>query len=467
MNKIRGIRATTVGSIDSEILSFTVGRDLELDLLLAEVDCVGTAAHVTMLSRMPLNPPVFTARERGKVIAALIRIICEIHHGEFGITVEDQDVHMAIERMLTKRIGALGRKIHTARSRNDQVALDLRLYSREQILATAEEALDLAQVLVALARRHRLVPMVGRTHMQPAMPSSIGLWASAFAESLFDDVALMMSIYELNDQCPLGSAASYGVSMPIDRNLTSRLLGFRQPIHNVLYAGNARGKLEALILSGCGQVMLSLSRLAEDLMIYTMPEFNYFSLPAEYCTGSSIMPQKNNPDVLELVRARTATVLAHGQCVSEIIRALPSGYNRDLQETKGPFMDGMSVTRACLRAMVRMVKGLAVNQDRLTKSFAPSVFAADRALELVGQGMPFRDAYRFVKEHLDDLASIDPRQAVSAKTHLGAPGGLDFRAMDARRRGLCKAIEGKRKTVNRAVSRLLGVKYRMAGPIDK
>lgn len=463
MNKKRVTHATTVGSIDAEVLAFTVGKDLEHDLLLAEVDCIGTAAHVTMLSRMPLKPPVFTERERSKVIKALNRIICDIHHGEFGITVADQDVHMAIERILTRRIGSLGRKIHTARSRNDQVAVDLRLYSREQLLAAAEEALDLAKVLVSLARRNRLVPMVGRTHMQPAMPSSVGLWASAFAESLFDDVALMLNIYELNNQCPLGSAASYGVPIPIDRELTSRLLGFRQPIHNVLYAGNARGKLEALILTGCGQIMLSLSRLVEDLMIYTMPEFNYFSLPPEYCTGSSIMPQKNNPDVLELVRARAATVLANGQCVAEIVRALPSGYNRDLQETKGPFMDGIAVTRACLRAMSRMMRGLTVNADKLAGGFTPAVFAADRALEMVGQGMPFRDAYHFVKEHLADLASIDPRQAVSAKKHLGAPGGLDFRAMESRRKALSKVIAGKRTAVDRAVSRLLGVRCRMAG----
>lgn len=462
MSKHSNIRATTVGDVDSEILSFTVGKDPENDLLLAEFDCIGTAAHVTMLSRMPLKPPVLTERERKKVVSELVRIIGQVRNGAFRITTDDQDVHMAVERMLTRRLGAIGRKVHTARSRNDQVAVDLRLFARDQLLGAADESVNLAAVLTGLARRNRRIPMVGRTHMQPAMPSSVGVWASAFAESLLDDVVLLLNIYELNDQCPLGSAAGYGVSLPIDREMTSRLLGFRQPVHNVLHAGNARGKLEALVLSGCGQVMLSLSRLAEDLILYSMPEFGYFSLPAEYCTGSSIMPQKSNPDVLELVRAKAAAVLAYGHCVSEIVRALPSGYNRDLQETKEPFMAGISATRACLRVMARLMKGLAVNAERLAGAFTPAVFAADRALELVGSGMPFRDAYRFTKKHLDEMEGIDAGRAVSAKAHLGAPGGMDFRAMEARCAASRRVIAGKRLSVDRAVSRLLGVSWRPA-----
>ncbi|MEI6808385.1 MAG: argininosuccinate lyase [bacterium] len=463
MTMQRKIRVTTVGDVDSELLAFTVGRDTENDLRLIEADCIGTAAHVTMLSRMPLKRALFTGREVKQVISELVGIINKSRIGEFAITVDDQDVHMAVERTLTKKLGAIGRKIHTARSRNDQVAVDLRLFAKNEILSTADEATELAGILVALSRRHVRVPMVGRTHMQPAMPSSVGLWASAFAESLLDDVILLLNIYELNDQCPLGSAAGYGVSLPIDRELTSRLLGFSRPVHNVLHASNARGKVEALVLSGCGQVMLSLSRLAEDLILYSMPEFGYFSLPPEYCTGSSIMPQKNNPDVLELIRAKSATVLANGQCVADIVRGLPSGYNRDLQESKGPFMDGIATTRACLRAMSRLVKGLIVNADRLKSAFTPAVFAADRALELAGNGMPFRDAYRFVKKHLAELEGIDACQAVAAKTHLGAPGGLNLKAIESRCRLARKVIAVERKSIDRTVSKLLGVKYRSTG----
>lgn len=461
------ISVTTVGNVDSELLAFTVGRDAENDLRLIEADCIGTAAHVTMLSQMPLKQALFTGREVKRVISELVVIINKSRVGAFGITVDDQDVHMAVERTLTRKLGAIGRKIHTARSRNDQVAVDLRLFAKNEILSAAEEAIDLAGILLAFSRRHVGVPMVGRTHMQPAMPSSVGLWASAFAESLLDDVVLLLSIYALNDQCPLGSAAGYGVSLPIDRELTSRLLGFSRPVHNVLHASNARGKVEALVLSGCGQVMLSLSRLAEDLILYSMPEFGYFSLPPEYCTGSSIMPQKNNPDVLELIRAKSSMVLANGQCVADIVRGLPSGYNRDLQETKGPFMDGVTTTRACLRAMSRLVNGLIVNADRLKSAFTPAVFAADRALELAGSGMPFRDAYLFVKKHLAELERIDACRAIAAKTHLGAPGGLDLKAMEARCRAARRTIAGKRESVNRATSRLLGVKYRPTGQLGR
>jgi len=453
---------TTVGNVDAEVLEFTVGNDPETDLLLAVADCIGTAAHVTMLSRMPVNPPVFTKAAAKKVVAELARIMAKAGRGEFRITLRDQDVHMAIESELTRRLGELGRKVHTGRSRNDQVAVDLRLFAKEQLLCTIGEALDLAGVLLAFAQKHRLVPMVGRTHMQPAMPSSVGLWLSAYAESLLDDVVLLTAVYELNDQCPLGSAASYGVPLPIDRNLTARLLGFNRPVHNVLYANNARGKVEALVLSACGQVMLSISRLAQDLIVYTMPEFDYFSFPREFGTGSSIMPQKNNPDVLELVRAKAAVVLAQEACVAGIVRALPGGYNRDLQETKQPFVSGIAATRASLRIMKLLVSGLVVHTDNLMVGFTPGVFATDRALDLVGKGMPFRDAYRFVKENLSDLEGIDPRKAVAAKKHLGAPAGLDLRGLKSRLLASRRLATMKRKGYSEAVSRLMGVKYPLA-----
>lgn len=462
----RNTRVTTVGKIDSELLAFTVGKDPQYDLLLVEADCIGTAAHVTMLSRMPLKRPLFTAREVQRVISELAVIINKSRAGAFTITVDDQDVHMAIERILTRRLGATGRKIHTARSRNDQVAVDLRIFARDQILTAAGEAADLADVLLRLANRYSRVPMVGRTHMQPAMPSSVGLWASAFVEGLLDDVIVLLNAYALNDQCPLGSAAGYGVSLPIDRELSSRLLGFSRPVHNVIHAATARGKMEALILSACGQVMLSLSRLAQDLILYSMPEFGYFSLPPEYCTGSSIMPQKNNPDVLELIRAKSATVLATGLCVSDIVRSLPSGYNRDLQETKGPFIEGVTTTISCLKAMKRLVAEVSINRDRLISAFTPAVFAADRALELAGNGMPFRDAYKHVKTHLDELERIDPVRALAAKTHLGAPGGLDLKTMKARCSASRRLVRDRQNVVERVVSRLLRVEYRRSGMLE-
>ncbi len=452
-------RKTTVGNIDEDVLRFTVGKDPELDLELAEADCIGSAAHATMLARMRLPKRLFSDAERRRIIRSLVGVIRSIRSGRFRISMDDQDVHMAVERLLTAELGELGRKIHTARSRNDQVAVDLRLYAKAQLLDLVDEALDLADALLRMARRHQMVPMVGRTHMQPAMPSSVGLWASAFAEGILDDVVLLVNAYELNDQSPLGSAASYGVPLPIDRELTSALLGFSRPIGNVLHANNARGKMESVILFACAQAMVTLSRLSQDLILFSMPEFGYFSLPAAYCTGSSIMPQKKNPDVLELIRAKTSAVTSGAFGVMDMLRALPSGYNRDLQAAKEPFMEGIRTTRASLRILAKLVAGIEVNRKALADAFDPSVFAADRALELAASGMPFRDAYRHVKEHLAELECTQPLDAIRRKRHLGAPAGLDLKDAAGRIRAARAFSRDERRAFHRAVSRLLGVAY--------
>ncbi len=450
---------TTVGTINNETLAFTAGRDVELDHALITVDCIGTAAHVAMLSKMPLTPRLITEAERKQVIAGLVEIIGLAQQNKFKIRLADQDVHLAVERTLTKKLGDLGKKIHTCRSRNDQVAVDLRLYAKEQILQTLEEAAALASALVAFGKKHEAVPMVGRTHMQPGMPSSVGLWATAHAESLLDDCVGLVNAYELNDQCPLGSAASYGVPLPIDRPLVADLLGFSRPVHNVLYANNARGKMESIVLGAMSQVMLTLSRLAQDFMLFTMPEFGYFKLPAEFCTGSSIMPQKQNPDVCELVRAKASRVKAAELGVYDLVKGSPAGYNRDLQEAKELFMEGIATTRACLRILAPMVKETKVDKKALIAGFTPDVFATDRALELVAEGMPFRDAYHHVKENLQELESIDPVEALQLKTHLGAPLGLDWDLFKTRIAAVKKTAREERKGFNKAVSKLLGTSY--------
>lgn len=450
-------KKTVVGKIDADILSFTVGKDPQTDLVLAEFDCVGSAAHVTMLSRMKSKP--VTVKERQKIVQQLVQIIRKVRSGSFRITTADQDIHMAVERVLTQKLGDLGKKIHTARSRNDQIALDVRLYARKELLGTIEESARLSVVLLRFAERYQTVPMVGRTHGMPAMPSSVGLWASAYAESLLDDIGLLMAAYDLNDQSPLGAAAGYGVPLPIDRELTAKLLGFSRPCHNVLSAMNARGKCESAILSAMGQVMLTLSRLSADLILYTMPEFNYFKLPAAYCTGSSIMPQKQNPDVLELVRAKASRVLANSFSIAEIVRGLPGGYNRDLQETKAPFIEGIEQTRASVRILVKLIKGVTANKKALLAGFTAGVFSADDVLELVGSGLPFRDAYNLVKKNLDSGEPRDPQQAVAAKKHLGAPAGLDLDALSQRAIAADGFAKEERRICSRAISKLLGIKY--------
>jgi argininosuccinate lyase len=425
-------KKTIVGKINPDVLSFTVGLDPILDLNLAVWDCIGTAAHVTMLSKMKVKPAILSTSDKDKVIKALNEIIAEAKQGGFTITEADQDVHLAVERRLTERLGELGRKVHTGRSRNDQVAVDIRLHVRDELLGMTGEVATLAEELVTFGKRHEKLPMVGRTHLQPAMPSSVGVWATGYAEALLDDLILVDAAYTFNDRCPLGSAAGYGVPIPIDRYLTAKLLAFSTPHHNVFHASNMRGKNEAILLSACGQLMLTLSRMAEDLILFSMPEFGYFVLPPEVCTGSSIMPQKYNPDVLELIRAKTAVVLGLGSAANNLLKSMPGGYNRDLQESKALYMEGLRVTRASLRIMSLMAKSLDVNPDRLRAGFTPGVFATDFALELVAGGMPFRDAYQQVRSNLDALASENPDKAIAKKTHLGSTAGLDFNLYRAR-----------------------------------
>ncbi len=450
---------TLIGQIHPDVLAFTVGKDPVLDLELAEWDCIGTAAHVTMLSRLRVKPAVLLPKDRDRVVHELLAVMRTARAGRFTITVADQDVHLAVERQLTERLGELGRRVHTARSRNDQVAVDLRLHAREQLLGLQEEVAGLAAGLLRLAQAHRRVPMVGRTHLQPAMPSSVGLWASGYAEALLDDLIVVDAAYTYNDRCPLGSAAGYGVPLPLDRALTSRLLGFSAPHHNVFYASNARGKVESIILGALAQVMLTLSRLAEDLILFSMPEFGYFRLPPELCTGSSIMPQKYNPDVLELVRAKCARLLGSAFASAALLKALPGGYNRDLQESKELYLDGMTTTRAALRILTLLAASLDVRPDRLRAGFSPGVFATDRALALVASGMPFRDAYQQVRAHLDDLECADPDAALAAKTHLGGTAGLDLGGLRARAQSVQRSARQRRRVSHAAFARLLGVRY--------
>jgi argininosuccinate lyase len=452
-------RKTLVGEIHPDVLAFTAGNDVVLDVALVEADCIGSAAHVRMLSELKLDIPLFSKAECDAVIAELVAIMRKARAGKFQITTQDQDVHLAVERALSRKLGDAGKRVHTARSRNDQVAVDLRLYAKEQLLGMIEEAATLAKVLLTLGKRHEKVPMVGRTHLQPAMPSSVGVWASAHAESLLDDIELLVAAFAQNDRCPLGSAAGYGVPLPIDRGLTSRLLGFERPIHNVMYASNARGKCESVILAAASQVMLSLSRLAEDMVLFMMPEFGYFKLSSEYCTGSSIMPQKQNPDVFELVRARTSKVLACTNSITGILKGLPGGYQRDLQETKEPFLEGIGVTRDALRAVALVMAEVKIDANALSRGFKPGVFSTDRALELVASGVPFRDAYHDVKANLDQLSGVDPKAAIAAKVHEGAPAGLDFKAMRQRASEGLAFVKKQKRRYYSAVTKLLGVNY--------
>ena len=456
---MKNVEKTITGNVDPDVLDYTVGEDPVLDRELVKWDAAGTAAHVTMLSRMKLpkgTPPVVTPAEAVKVRRELAAVVDEFRTGKFEIREADQDVHMAVERRLTETLGDLGKKIHTGRSRNDQVAVDVRLHIKDQLLATEGEVVALASSLLSFGKKHSLLPLVGRTHLQPAMPSSVGVWASGHAEMILDQVTNLEAAYGINDLCPLGSAAGYGVPLPLDRNLTSSLLGFSRPLHNVFGASMARGEDEAALLSALAQLMVVLSRLAEDLIIFSMPEFAYFKLPREYCTGSSIMPQKYNPDVLELVRSKAAIVVGLQTAALTQLHAMPGGYNRDLQDSKGLYMKGLSITRTTLRILAKVVDGVSVDEDKLRAGFIPGVFATDAALRQVAAGVPWREAYHDVRDHLERLESEDADSAVLAKRHLGATNGLDWRMYAQRVSAVKKEVAKRRRGFDSKIAALLG-----------
>ena len=438
--------------LDEAMERFTVGEDYILDRNLVAADCVASIAQAAMLESIN----ILTRQEFESLKRELVHIIELNQKGEFSIRISDEDCHTAIENHLTGALGEAGKKIHTGRSRNDQVIAALRLYARSFLLEFQGCLMRLAGDLIGFAKKHQDVPMPGRTHMQIAMPSSLGLWAGAYAEELLDDHTLVSTAYDLNNRSPLGSAAGYGVPLPINRQMVSEALGFRSVQNNVLYVNNSRGKIESIILNALEQVMLTLSKLAQDLILFSMPEFQYFTLPAELCTGSSLMPQKRNPAGLELIRAKASSVAASTLQVKGIIRALPSGYNRDFQETKPAFIRALKDSLASVQVMDLIINRLNVNKEKLLAGFTPEIYATDRALELVESGLPFREAYLEVALNLDKLENLDPHEAIQKKTHAGATGNLGLDPAGKRVEDLKGMLEEEARRVEKKITGLTG-----------
>lgn len=399
---------------------FMTGADPIIDRSLIKYDCIGSIAHASMLHKIGiLNDSELADLKKG-----LNRIISLAKDGKFEIAFEDEDVHTAVENYLIKHFGEVGKKLHTARSRNDQILLDLRLYMRDYLLNITEALLHLAESLLHFAEKYKVIPIPGRTHFQRAMPSSLGLWAGAFLESLLDDALLLQTAYQIINQSPLGSAASYGVSLPIDRQYVADLLGFTSVQNNVLYANNSRGKFESIVLSALVQIMTDLSKFATDVIVFSTPEFGYLTLPEKFCPGSSLMPQKRNPDPLELIRAKASIVAGSYNQVLDVIRSLPSGYNRDFQETKLPLMLGLEETYNSLHVFTRIMESVEVNEKKCYAAFSPELFATDDVLKLVSGGMPFRDAYHQVAQNPEKVSNLNPKDNILNKKHLGATGNL-------------------------------------------
>ena len=404
--------------VNAEIERFTVGRDREMDLYLAKYDVLGSMAHITMLESIGL----IGKDELPLLLAELKNIyqICE--RGEFVIEDGVEDVHSQVELMLTRKLGDMGKKIHSGRSRNDQVLVDLKLFTRHELMEVAEGVKVLFDELIQKSEQYKGVLMPGYTHLQVAMPSSFGLWFGAYAESLTDDMLFLQAAYKMTNRNPLGSAAGYGSSFPLNRQMTTDLLGFDSMDYNVVYAQMGRGKMERNVGFAIATIAGTLAKMAFDACLFNSQNFAFVKLPKECTTGSSIMPHKKNPDVFELIRAKCNKLQALPQQVTLIMNNLPVGYFRDLQIIKEVFLPAFDELKDCLGMAAYIINKIEVREDILDNPMYDPMFSVEEVNRLAAEGMPFRDAYK--KVGLDiEAGTFRPNKAIH-HTHEGSIGNL-------------------------------------------
>lgn len=408
-------------SVSGLIEKFTVGRDKEFDLLLARYDVQGSIAHATMLGKVGL----MTKQESEKAVDALQQILQEIEKNNFTIDDSIEDIHSQVEYMLTQRIGDTGKKIHSGRSRNDQVAVDIKLYLRAEINQVRKETTRLFELLLSQSETHKDKLLPGYTHLQIAMPSSFGLWFGAYAESLVDDLELLAAAYSVTNKNPLGSGAGYGSSFPLDRALTTQLLEFSGLHYNSVYAQMSRGKTEKFVATGLAAIAATVGRLAMDCCLYLNQNFGFISFPAELTTGSSIMPHKKNPDVFELIRAKCNRIQSVPNELSLLLGNLPSGYHRDLQLTKEILFPAIEELKACLQLAFMMLSRIEIRENILQDEKYRYLFSVEAVNELVNQGVPFREAYQQVGNQIESGKFHYDFSKGLHHTHEGSIGNLN------------------------------------------
>lgn len=411
--------------VDKEVEAFTVGKDREMDIYLAKHDVLGSMAHITMLESIGL----LTSEELALLLKELRQIHAIAEKGEFVIEEGVEDVHSQVELLLTRKLGDIGKKIHSGRSRNDQVLVDLKLFTRTEIRELTDLCKDLFEVLLQQSERYKHILLPGYTHLQVAMPSSFGLWFGAYAESLTDDLQLMQAAYKICNRNPLGSAAGYGSSFPLKRQMTTDLLGFDSLNYNVVYAQMGRGKMERTVAFAMAGIAATLSKLAFDACMFNSQNFGFIKLPDQFTTGSSIMPHKKNPDVFELTRAKCNKIQALPQQITLICNNLPSGYFRDLQIIKEVFLPAFDELKDCLHMVMHMMREVKVNQNILEDDKYCLLFSVEEVNRRVLEGMPFRDAYKQVGLEIE-AGKFSPDRKIN-HTHEGSIGNLCNDAISA------------------------------------
>lgn len=433
--------------VDHEVDVFTVGRDREMDLYLAKYDVLGSMAHITMLEKIGL----LEADELKQLLVELRKIYAIAEAGQFVIEDGIEDVHSQVELMLTRQLGDMGKKIHSGRSRNDQVLVDLKLYTRAEIQELVHLVQELFEVLQQQSERYKEVLLPGYTHLQIAMPSSFGLWFGAYAESLTDDMLLLQAAYRICNRNPLGSAAGYGSSFPLNRQLTTDLLGFDSMDYNVVYAQMGRGKMERTVAFALAGIAGTLSKLAFDACMFNSQNFGFIKLPDQFTTGSSIMPHKKNPDVFELTRAKCNKIQGLPNQITLICNNLPSGYFRDLQIIKEVFLPSFDELKDCLRMVTHMMRKVKVNEHILDDDKYSLLFSVEEVNRRVLAGVPFRDAYKQVGLAIEAGEFVADKQV--HHTHEGSIGNLCNTEIAAL---MQKAVDGFHfERMNAAVDALL------------
>ena len=405
-------------SVNEKIEKFTVGRDPEFDMLLAQFDVQGSLAHTQMLESIGL----LEKSELSDIQAELKNIYAEIQSGNFIIEQGIEDVHSQVELLLTRKLGEAGKKIHSGRSRNDQVLVDLKLFTRSRLQEMAEACNNLFELLISLSDKFKEVLLPGYTHLQIAMPSSFGLWFGAYAESLVDDMEMLQTAYKIANKNPLGSGAGYGSSFPLNRTMTTELLGFQELHYNVVYAQMSRGKTELFATTAIAQIASTLSRLAMDICLYNSQNFGFIKLPDEMTTGSSIMPHKKNPDVAELLRGKTNRLKGLPNEIQLVMGNLPSGYHREMQILKEILMPAFDEILNCLDMTYFMLSNIEVKENILSDEKYDMLFSVERVNELVLQGVPFREAYKIIGNEINS-GTYSPNRNLN-HTHEGSIGNL-------------------------------------------
>lgn len=439
--------------LNKDIDVFLNSKDTAYDQVLVPYDVYGSIAHAKMLVKIGL----LDKESLSKVLLAFEQIL-ELHEkGKFVVSFEDEDVHTKVENFLVDKLGDTGKKIHTGRSRNDQVLLDLRLFSKDEILEVVEFTSKVVSKLLLLSEKHKLVPMPGYTHMQKAMPSSVGMWFSSYAESLLDGIECLFSSYKLVNKSPLGSAAGYGVPLPLDREHVAKQLGFAGVQINSLYCQNGRGKMESFVVSSLLQIMFDVSRFASDVLLFTTSEYGFFSVNDTITTGSSIMPQKKNVDVAEVLRAKVYVVKGFFDQIVGISANLPSGYNRDIQESKAPYMEAFWETKKSLEVFKILLDNTSPNVNRLKSSLSSEIFATHYALNLVENGKSFRDAYVETGNNIDKVQSLTFEEVYKKSSHLGGLSNLQINLLKSRNKEYIKKQTSEKKIISGKIQSLLKV----------